>query len=413
MYDLANAAAMRVQDVATRINEHLDKNEIDQALALRAELDKAKAESNEASQLYLSMTAAGQGEDPAQNFVPMGGDRESAQVRDLRATNEYVQEFFQALKVGASPQSIQRGNHRAENYGRLMNALTETGGSPAGAEGGFLLPVDFDNMIREQQRQAVDLGPYFGVEEVTMFSGWRAIETAAAALPFALITESDFPSGERVPAMESPTFTKIEYTVQDYGGYLPIANDLLNDTPATIMRYLAKWCGRKVSLTNTSLLLALVNAISPTAVSDYKTVLARMKTVLNKTLDPAISAMAAVFVNQSGLDLLDQLDDGTGRPLLQPNPSNDTEFRIKGRPVVPVADSQWANLGTPDRARIAIGSGQEFATMFQRMTIEMATTTVGGTAWRNNNTELRAIVRKVAKRVDAGAMTVLAVTLPS
>ncbi len=414
LYDLANATALRVQDIATQINDHLDRNENDQAIALRSDLDKAKKDADEASQLYLSMVAASQGEggDPAQRFVPMGGDTEPPQVRDLRGSREYVQEFFQALKVGASPKSILGGMHRAENFGRLLNALTETGGSPAGSEGGFLLPIDFDNMIKELQRQAVDLAPYVNVEEVTAYSGWRAVETAKAALPFTAINEADFPSGERIPAMESPTFTKVEYTVVNYGGYLPISNDLLSDTPANIMAYLARWCGRKVSLTNTSLILALINALSPTAVTDHKTTLTAIKTALNKTLDPAISASASIFTNQSGLEVMDQLDDGTGRPLLQPDPSSATEFRVKGRPVVVLSDAQWANLGTPTRARIAIGDGRQFATYFRRSALEMATTAIGGTAWRNNNTELRAILRAVAKTIDSGAMKLLAVTLP-
>jgi HK97 family phage major capsid protein len=412
-FDAANAAEARVQALAAQINDLFEAEKNDEALKLRPSLDKAKTEAHEAHQLYLSMAAATTPEgDPAQRFVPTGGDPEPKEVTDMRASKEYANQFWGAFRNGVSPKTIKAGMHSGGTFPLLMNALSETGGSPAGAEGGFLNPVDFDNMIKELQRLAVDLANYFNVETVTAYSGWRAVETAAAALPFATVTESAFPSGERIAAMESPTFTKVEYTVVDYAGYLPVANDLLSDTPANIMAYLARWCGRKVSLTNTSLLLTLLNALSSTAVTDYKKILSEIKKALNVTLDPAISASASIFCNQSGLDLMDQLEDGTGRPMLQTDPSNATAYRVKGRPVVVVPTSQWADLTATARTRICVGDGHEMATFFKRAAMEMAATTVGGTAWRNNNTEVRAIMRAVAKTVDAGAMNLLTVTLP-
>ena len=135
--------------------------------------------------------------------------------------------------------------------------------------------------------------------------------------------------------------------------------------------------------------------------------------MLNKTLDPAFSASATIFTNQSGLDVMDQLDDGTGRPLLQPDPSSPTAFRVKGRPVVTLSDAHWANLATPARARIAIGDGREYLTIFRRNGFEFASTNVGGSAWRSNSTEVRGIARLDQEEVDAGAMALLKVTLPS
>ena len=407
-YDAANAAEARVQQIAAQINDLFDANKLDEALKLQPELDKAKSEAKQAQQLYLSMQAATVSDgDPASRFVPAGGDPEPKEVKDMRASSEYRDQFWSAFRNGVSPKSIKAGMHRAEQFGLLMDALSETGGSPAGAEGGFLNPVEFDNMIHEKQRLAVDLAQYVNVEEVTAYSGWRAVETAKAAQPFAAITESAFPSGERIAEMESPTFTKVEYTVVDYGGYLPVANDLLADTPANIMAYLSRWCGRKVSLTNTSLILTLINALTPTALATTDDRFAAIKTALNITLDPAISASASIFTNQKGLDLLDQELDGEGRPLLQPNPSAPTQYRVMGRPLVVVPTSQWANLTGADRARVAIGDAREMVTLFRRAAMEIASTTVGGTAWRNNNTEVRAIMREVAKTVDDSAIALL------
>ena len=412
-YDAAQAAHQLVEAKADEIDGLFNQGKTEDALKLSPELAKLKADAKAADQLYMAMSEPVNQNDPAQRFVRTGGDPEPKEIVDLRKSPAYLESFFKALKNGVSPKTVGNGIHSAEPFKVLMDALSETGGSPAGSEGGFLLPVDFDNMINEQKRQAVDLSPYVNVEQVTAYSGWRAYEVAAAALPFAEIVESNFPSGERVPAMESPTFTKVEYAVKKYGGYLPVASDLFSDTPAAIMQYLAKWCGRKVSLTNTSLILAIMNAISSVNVTDYKTVFTAIKTALNKTLDPAISVTAKIFVNQDGFDLMDQMVDGTGRPILAPDPTNETLKRFKGREVVPVSNVQQPNLSTDTITPILVGDGNDLLTLFKRMAGEMSTTNIGGEAWRNDNTEIKYVLRQVAKQVDSGAMKLLKVTLPS
>lgn len=415
MFDAAQAASQEVANLANRIDALFNEGKTEEALALSGQLADAKKKAKDANQLYLEMQDATQnpGIDPAQRFVRAGGDPEPVQVKELRKSQTYADAFFKAMKAGVSPKSINTGASAAEPFKVLMDALTETGGTPAGSEGGFLLPVDFDNMIKAQMRLAVDLSPFVNVEEVNAYSGWRAVETAAAAAAFALITETDFPSGERIPAMESPTFTKVAYTIKKYGGYLPVATDLLNDTPAAIMAYLSKWCGRKVSLTNTSLILAIINALTGTSVTDYKKVFESIKKALNKTLDPAISVSSVIFVNQTGFDLLDQMVDGTGRPMLAPDPTNETVKRFKGRQVVELSDAQWPNLSTDTITPIAVGDGKELMTMFRRNAGEMSTTNIGGSAWRNDNTEIKYIMRADVQKVDAAAMALLKVTLPA
>jgi len=411
--DAVNAAEARVQEIAAQINTHFEAGETEKALELRPELDKAKAEAKAASELYLSMlNATTGGEDPARRFVPAGGEREPQQTADLRASPEYTAAFIDAIRSGATPKSGPNGRMSAERYGLLINALTETGGSPTGEQGGFLLPIEFDNMIHERMLQFIDLADprYFNVEDVQAYSGWRAVETGTAELPFSSLTELNvLADGAET---ESPEFTKVDYTVVDYGGFLRVSNSLLADTPVNIMRYISRWFGKKVVLTNNSLILGEVNKLSPEAVSDYTELLAALKTALNKTLDPAIAARSVIFTNQSGFDLMDQLDDGTGRPLLQPDPSNETRRRALGREVVVLSDAHWPNLSTPDRARIAIGDGTEFLTFFRRAPFEMASTNIGGSAWRSYSSEVRGILRADVATMDDEAMALLAVQLP-
>lgn len=412
LYDRVMKADAERNRIASEIVRLNDEDKFDEALKLQDSLDKAVNEFEGANKLYLSTLAAtaGGGADPAQRFTPMGSAPESQEIKELRASPQYMQEWLKAFRLGATPKTVRGGHHSAEQFPALINALTETGGSPAGEDGGFLNPIDFDNRIIELMRQFIDLNRYVNVQRVTTLSGWRVIEQFAAALP---LTKSTNEMEERTVEGESPKFNKIDYTLEEYRDFLPVSNTLLQDTPVNIMDYLGDWFGKKLVLTHNSLVLALINAISATAVTDFTKTLGAIKTVLNKTLDPAFSASAGIFTNQSGFDVLDQLEDGTGRPILQPDPTSPTQFRVKGRPVVMLSDAHWPNLSGPARARIAIGDGRQYMALFERPGFEFSSTTVGGKAWRSNSTEVRGIARLDSAAFDTGAMTVLAVTLPA
>lgn len=408
MYDKVLAANAERNRIAAQIISLNEEDKFEDAIALQPKLDSANKDYEGANKTYLSLLAVTNGEDPANRFNSVMGQNESQEVTDLRSSKEYKDEWFAAFRSGVTPKTVKNGQHSAERYSRLVNALTETGGSPAGEDGGFLNPVDFDNRIIELSRQYIDLAAFLNVESVNTLTGWRVVEQFAAALP---LTKSTNEMEERTDEGESPKFNKIEYSLDEYRDFLPVSNTLMQDTPVNIMNYLAGWFSRKLILTHNSVALALINAITGTAVTDSKTTLAAIKTVLNKTLDPIFSATASILTNQSGLDVLDQLDDGTGRPLLQPDPSNATAFRVKGRPVVVLSDAHWPNMTGPSRARIGIGDGKSYATLFQRAGFEFSSTNVGGKAWRSNSTEVRGIARMDIAEVDAGAMTVLKVTL--
>lgn len=58
-------------------------------------------------------------------------------------------------------------------------------------------------------------------------------------------------------------------------------------------------------------------------------------------------------------------------------------------------------------SRIVIGDGKSLITLFSRAGLEMMSTTIGGSAWANNNTEIRGIMRADCKQIDDGAVTAL------
>lgn len=404
-YDAAVAANNAKTAKAVEIQKLFDANETEKGLTMKSELDKLTKAAKDAEEMYISMRDAAAGNDPAKSFVP-AVDREKAQeMKDagILKSNDYVNAFFKALSANITPKDFRKSGTPADME-ILMKALTETGGVPAGADGGFLLPTDFNNLIIERQRQFLDLSQYVNVENVQAFSGWRAVEKTVAQQPF-----TTFDQNTPVPAAEQPAFVRVDYQVKDYGGFLPVSNDLLADTPANLMAYLSKWFGRKVVLTNNSLILAILNALTaiPADTTAPKTALDTVKHVLNVVLDPDISVNATIFCNQDGYDFLDSIKDSQGRYIMQPDPTNDTKYMIKGRPVALLANRllpSTVGADTKTHSRITIGDASAAITLFSRAGLEMVSTTVGGNSWYNNNTEIRGIMRADCKEIDDGAV---------
>ena len=317
---------------------------------------------------------------------------------EILRSNEYARAFAYAISNG-----ITRKKGAGDEHVRILyDALTEGSGTPAGSDGGFLVPEDVQNQIIEQVRTLNPLSQFFGEENVTAPTGWRVTDTAP--------TQGLLPTNEmgQIQTGEQPHFAKVPYSVSKYALYLPVSNELMTDNVANLFSYLSQWFAKKLVITENSLLVTLLQTL--TAVDISADPLKGIKKALNVDLDPAISALATIITNQSGFNELDNLLDDNKRPLLQPDPTNATANRIKGRNVAMVSDLTLANVTTGEgqsattAADIFIGDGKQFATLFRCGSFELASTDIGGNAWRTDSTELRGVARLGVTKFDAAAM---------
>lgn len=377
----------------------------DQTVALddiRAE--QAKVQDMNERMLALQASYSAMQESQRASVGAVSAAQEAPKSRKaMRASNEYVQAFCYAVKHGLNPRNG-RGN---EKIGILFDAMTEGGGDPAGEDGGFLVPIDIDNSIRELRRELNPLAPLFSEENVTAPTGWRVIDTAPTAAMPSIDEMGTVPNNS-----DQPLFAKVTYSLTKYGLRIPISNELLSDEAANLMGYLSRWFAKKLVLTENSLLITALKTLTPSALtSGTQTAEAAIKSILNKTLDPAISDSAVIITNQSGFDALDQLTDDMGRGLLQPDPTNATLLRIFGRRIVKVSDGQLANLDTNSKAPFFIGDFREFATLFRKDGFEVRSTDVGGNAWTTDSVEVRGITRLGVSKFDADAAVYRKLTL--
>lgn len=314
-----------------------------------------------------------------------------AAIDEIRRSNEYATAFVKALRNGVKVGKV----WGMEGYEPLAKALTETGGSPEGADGGFLVPQDFDDMIHEYEKEYVDLSQFFAVENVRGLSGWRAVEQGKRkALP--KIAEMG-----TIGKDDQPKFTKVTYTVDKYGDRLPVSSELLGDNTAGLLRYLAGWFGPKYILTKNTLLLALLTGLTTEAALTAGSEAKELRKALITKLNTAHSSAATLLTNQNGYAEMDGWEDKNGRSLLVPNPADPNVYRLSGRRVVYADNDLIPDVS--EKHPIYVGNFKALGTLFVRKGIEMAATDVGGDAWATDSYEIRGLCRLDAVTMDPNA----------
>lgn len=384
---------------AKKLNEGRDllaKKDFEGHKALMAEVEKMNQEID-AAEVQLAQEGRFRDEDGKlkglyQDHEARKADQAKGKaIDDIRKTNEYAQAFAKALRNGVKVKHV----WGVEAYAPLTKALTETGGTPEGSDGGFLVPQDFDNMIHEYEKEYLDLSQFFTVETVRTLTGWRAVEQGVRK-PLPVILEA-----QTVGRDDQPKFSKVDFTVKKYGDRLPVSSELLQDNTAGLLRFLAGWFAPKYILTKNTLLLKLLTGLEKSVDLPAGGETKALRRALISQLNTAQSAGAVLLTNQNGYAEMDGWEDKNGRSLLVPNPADPSVYRLGGRRVV-----YGDNDLIPDesgKAPIYAGNFRAVGTLFVRQGIEVAATDVGGDAWATDTWELRGLCRMDAAAMDSGA----------
>lgn len=264
------------------------------------------------------------------------------------------------------------------------------------ADGALLIPKDQETQVIELARDYSSLRELVYVETVSTLTGTRVIEVDGEYTPFAEVTE-----GSKISDIENGQFKSITYSCKTYGGILPIPNNLLKDNKGNLLYHVSKWFAKKKVATENKLISDSLNTFSKTAMKGIDDI----KTVLNKTLDPAISANAIVVTNQTGFNELDKMKDTDGNYLLQPDPTKPTQKLLKGRPVKVYSDKVLANDTT--KAPVIIGDFKRAITLFDRQLLTVDSTNIGAGAFETNTTKVRGLMRLDVQKFDEKAIVFL------
>lgn len=299
---------------------------------------------------------------------------------DAELESEYRRVFLKGLRR----QRITVDDHSIINEYR---AAVHEGGVTTDPDGdtGIIVPQDIQTRISELMRTLNDLSGYIRVETVNTLSGSRVLEKDEDMVPFAVVDEY----GE-IQETDNPRFSPVTYKLIKRAGFLPLTNELLKDTDQNILSYVTNWIAKKHVVTKNSLIIDILNSLNKKGLTDIKAI----KKVLNVDLDPAISLSSTIITNQDGFQWLDEQEDGNNRPLLQDDITQPGKKLFQGRPIVVVANRTLPSTGTTTvKAPFIAGNLKELMVLFTRGVYELASTNIGGDAWRRDTTELRTITR--------------------
>jgi|SRR5690554_3279154 len=362
-----------VADLKAEAQAFMDEGKQEEA---RAKLDEAKAKKAELDNfLALQQDFQGLSIPEPQN---QGGMFQEPK-RDEK--KEYKSLFLKAI----------RGQKLTNDEMDIMDQYKARLSANEGEDGGYIIPEDIQTRINKLRQSTDDLKQYVNVVPVSTNKGARTLERRADHTPFAPLSEYGDPNA--MQEIESPKFDRISYAIEDYAGFLPVPNTVLEDTDQALEDYLVEWIAKKGKATDNFHILQVIDGFDKVQLDDYTGI----KDVLNVELDPAFANEAVIYTNQDGFNYLDKLEDDNGRPLLQPDPTQATRKLFAGtHPIVVLSNKTLATEGT--LAPFIIGVLDEAVNYWDRKQLSIDMTKVGGQAWRSNTTEFRAIMR-----LDTGA----------
>lgn len=292
----------------------------------------------------------------------------------------------------------------AQNVRELpMNILKEG----VDANGGYTVPADVQTKIEHYKETHKSVRDVVDVENVTTNKGARTYEKKSAMTGFQKVTEDG-----KVQAMSEPQYERLNYEIQDFGGYLPVSNDLLADSDANLESEIVNWVGRNSLATDNREVFKIAKEAKD--VVPMTAGLAGIKKIVN-----AISSVydKAIITNDDGVNYLDSLEDKNGRPLLNPNPTEPNALQLRcGAQVVPVIVFGNADLPTDLTTNSGFltipficGDLKEGIKLFDRQQTALFASNVasvtGFNAFEQRSTIYRADMRADYKVKDADAFT--------
>lgn len=355
---------------ATEAQKYMDgeNKDVAKATALMDEYDALKAEFDAEKRLFEAEKARG------------GEGAAAAVVEKEKAT--CAEEFAKAISLIAS------GQTKLLAEGTLV-------------DGGYLVPEDIQTQVQKYKEAAFDLKTLVDVEPVSTNKGARTFQQKADVEGLQKVDE-----GGAIPEQTAPKFERLTYSIEDYAGYIPLTNDLIEDNnPTHITEVVTEWLARASVACDNREILAAIKTKDETALKGLDDI----KKSINVTLGQAYASAAIIVTNDDGLNYLDTLKDTTGRDLLNPDPTAPANMRLRiGANLIPVKVVPNTVLKTTtNKVPFIIGDLKEAVKFFDRQKVTLKASdiaTVGGkSAFESNLTYIRAIERMNVKVKDKNA----------
>jgi HK97 family phage major capsid protein len=312
------------------LGQHKGKVQEAQKAVEAGELDRAEALTNEAKSL------AGEIEKVkaliAEEERYSGSEDGEEAKKGIRIQQEGDGQDGYQKAVKAFAQAAREGFPRQKAAGDMMQEGVD-------ADGGYTVPSDIVTKIIELREARESLLDEVQVIPVTTKSGRRTFKKRGQHQGFATVAEA-----AKLGKAATPQFTVLNYEVEKRGGYLPVTNELLEDSDNNITAVAQQWLADEARVTANKEILAVVAAKTA---RDLKNLDGILKAWVG--LGSAFRSTSKLITNDDGLLWLGKLKDANGRYLLTPNPAEPQQLRLcMGPYVLPVKTYDNDTIPTQD-----------------------------------------------------------------
>ncbi|MGL4760407.1 MAG: phage major capsid protein [Sarcina sp.] len=386
------------------LNQLSNKNEA--LIALNSKegvtIEELKNASNEIDLLQTKIEAQKKADEIAKNFEDPDNSTPVKGGSDNVVYNSAL--FTKAIADNLLKQRNQPGLKFTD---KETNVITGN----IGEDGGYAVPVDMQTKINTILKDTTDLYNLTDYELVVAKSGSRVYETRAKQKPMQPITESQvIPS-----AGDNPKLQKFTWSLKDLGDFMSIPNDLLKYADASLETWIINWFVDKVRITRNSEILygvggddhatGIFKSNAYTKVEMPKTPqLADFKKAKNVTLLNIFKSTSSWIVNQDGFNYLDSLEDKLGKPYLQPDPKQSTQYLFLGLPVIELPNDVMI---TDANIPILLGDPKQGYKYVSDGAYQLATTNIGAGAFETNTTKARIMMSMDGNSKDSDALLIL------
>lgn len=297
-YDLLGLHKAKVGEAQTAVEAgELDKAEAltKEAQELAGQIEKVKALIAEQERFGGTGEEEGEPENPQKGLhIAMEGGGDGYQ--------KAVKSFAQAAREGFPKQKA---------AGDMMQEDIDP-------DGGYTVPQEIVTKIISLREAKESLLDEVTIIPVKTKSGKRVIKKRGQHQGFATVAET-----AKFGKTATPQFEQISYTIQKRGGYLPVTNELLEDSDNNIAAVAQEWLADEARVTANKEILAVVQKKTAQDLKDLDGILAAWV-----GLGSTFRTTSKLITNDDGLLWLGTLKDANGRYLLTPNPADPQQLRL-------------------------------------------------------------------------------------
>lgn len=295
----------------------------------------------------------------------------------LKAEFEAEKRLFEAEKAEVEPEAEKKVEEKKQ--GDSVKAFAEAArngfqkdmSEGSNADGGYTVPEDIVTQIEKYRDAKGSLRQHVRVVSVQTKSGARTFKKRGTVTGFAKVLENG-----KFAKKATPQFERLAYSIDKFGGYFVLSEEVVEDSDVNLVNEVVELIGDEARVTDNVEIITAIKEVK-TAPVNFED-LDGIKEALNVTLGQAFRPTSKIYTNDNGLQWLDTLIDGNGRPLLAPSPTDPMKMVLGVGPttvpivVLPNADLPNLDEGIP----FIVGDLYEGFVLWDRRQITLTQSTV-------------------------------------